>query len=69
MFFCFAHPDFPQEKLPRGVLAPRRIFKGVRGRLADYGNRLGISHSERRHSFLTNAISGKIRWFTAVQWA
>ncbi|MFH1652339.1 MAG: phosphoribosylformylglycinamidine synthase subunit PurL [Chloroflexota bacterium] len=40
--FCFGPPDFPYEKLPRGVLHPRRIFKGVRAGVADYGNRLGI---------------------------
>jgi len=40
--FCFAPPDFPHEKLPEGVLHPRRIFKGVRAGVADYANRLGI---------------------------
>ncbi len=40
--FCFAPPDFPYEKLPKDVLHPRRIFKGVRAGVADYGNRLGI---------------------------
>ncbi|HXX59225.1 MAG TPA: phosphoribosylformylglycinamidine synthase subunit PurL [Dehalococcoidales bacterium] len=40
--FCFAPPDFPQEELPPGVLHPRRIFKGVRAGVADYGNRMGI---------------------------
>jgi phosphoribosylformylglycinamidine synthase len=40
--FCFATPDFPYQKLPKGVLHPRRIFKGVRAGVADYGNRLGI---------------------------
>ena len=40
--FCFAPPDFPYEKLPQGALHPRRIFKGVRAGVADYGNRLGI---------------------------
>ncbi|MFC1983675.1 phosphoribosylformylglycinamidine synthase subunit PurL [Chloroflexota bacterium] len=40
--FCFAPPDFPYEKLPGGVLHPRRIFKGVRAGVADYSNRLGI---------------------------
>ena len=40
--FCFAPPDFPHHKLPKGVLHPRRIFKGVRAGVADYGNRLGI---------------------------
>jgi phosphoribosylformylglycinamidine synthase len=40
--FCFAPPDYSYEKLPKGVLHPRRIFKGVRAGVADYGNRLGI---------------------------
>jgi phosphoribosylformylglycinamidine synthase II len=40
--FCFAPPDFPDDELPHGVLHPRRIFKGVRAGVADYGNRLGI---------------------------
>jgi len=40
--FCFAPPDFPYEKLPLGVLHPRRVFKGVRAGVADYANRLGI---------------------------
>ena len=40
--FCFAPPDFPYEKLPGGVLHPRRIFKGVRAGVADYANRMGI---------------------------
>ena len=40
--FCFGPPDYPYEKLPGGVLHPRRIFKGVRAGVADYGNRLGI---------------------------
>ncbi|UCH43830.1 MAG: phosphoribosylformylglycinamidine synthase subunit PurL [Dehalococcoidales bacterium] len=40
--FCFGPPDMPYEKVPRGVLHPRRIFKGVRAGVADYGNRLGI---------------------------
>ncbi|MDP2731398.1 MAG: phosphoribosylformylglycinamidine synthase subunit PurL [Dehalococcoidales bacterium] len=40
--FCFGPPDLPDEKLPKGVLHPRRIFKGVRAGVADYANRLGI---------------------------
>jgi phosphoribosylformylglycinamidine synthase II len=40
--FCFGPPDFPYDRLPRGVLHPRRIFKGVRAGVADYGNRMGI---------------------------
>ncbi len=40
--FCFAPPDFPHDKLPPGVLHPRRILQGVRAGVADYGNRMGI---------------------------
>ncbi|MDD2252188.1 MAG: phosphoribosylformylglycinamidine synthase subunit PurL [Dehalococcoidales bacterium] len=40
--FCFGQPDLPYEKLPEGTLHPRRILKGVRSGVADYGNRLGI---------------------------
>ena len=40
--FCFAPPDYPQSRLPRGVLHPRRVFKGVVGGVRDYGNRMGI---------------------------
>jgi phosphoribosylformylglycinamidine synthase II len=41
--FCFGPPDLPHADLPRGVLHPRRIFKGVRAGVADYGNRMGIA--------------------------
>jgi phosphoribosylformylglycinamidine synthase II len=40
--FCFAPPDFPHDRLPPGILHPRRILKGVRAGVADYGNRMGI---------------------------
>ncbi|MFA5451752.1 MAG: phosphoribosylformylglycinamidine synthase subunit PurL [Dehalococcoidales bacterium] len=40
--FCLGEPDLPYEKLPEGTLHPRRILKGVRSGVADYGNRLGI---------------------------
>ncbi|HLC79163.1 MAG TPA: phosphoribosylformylglycinamidine synthase subunit PurL [archaeon] len=40
--FCFAPHDMQKEKVPRGVLHPKRIFKGVRSGVADYGNRIGI---------------------------
>ena len=43
--FCFGPPDLPHADLPRGVLHPRRIFKGVRSGVADYGNRMGIATS------------------------
>ncbi len=40
--FCFGQPDLPYDAIPPGVLHPRRILKGVRSGVADYGNRLGI---------------------------
>lgn len=40
--FCFAPPDTPYEKLPDGVLHPKRIMKGVVGGVRDYGNRMGV---------------------------
>jgi phosphoribosylformylglycinamidine synthase len=40
--FCFAPIDFPREKLPAGVLHPKRIMKGVVAGVRDYGNRMGI---------------------------
>ena len=40
--FCFAPPDLPQEKVPRGVLHPKRLMKAVVGGVRDYGNRMGI---------------------------
>jgi len=40
--FCFGPPDYPFEKLPQGVLHPKRIFKGVVAGVRDYGNRMGI---------------------------
>jgi phosphoribosylformylglycinamidine synthase II len=43
--FCFGPPDLPHGELPGGVLHPRRIFKGVRAGVADYGNRMGIATS------------------------
>jgi phosphoribosylformylglycinamidine synthase len=40
--FCFAPPDFPYEKIPQGVLHPKRIMKGVVAGVRDYGNKMGI---------------------------
>jgi len=64
--FCFAPPDFPYEKLPKGVLHPRRIFKGVRAGVADYGNRLGIPTVNG--AILSTNVIWPIRWFTAARW-
>jgi phosphoribosylformylglycinamidine synthase len=40
--FCFAPPHFDPAKLPKDVLHPRRILKGVVSGVRDYGNRMGI---------------------------
>ncbi|MEN0111030.1 MAG: phosphoribosylformylglycinamidine synthase subunit PurL, partial [Planctomycetota bacterium] len=40
--FCFAPPDTPDDALPPGVLAPRRVMRGVVEGVRDYGNRMGI---------------------------
>ncbi|MEN8614058.1 phosphoribosylformylglycinamidine synthase subunit PurL [Dehalogenimonas sp. THU2] len=40
--FCFGEPDMPYDSMPPGTLHPRRVFKGVRAGVADYGNRMGI---------------------------
>src|SRR3990170_2227458 len=40
--FCFGLPDTPQDKIPKGVLHPKRIFKGVVAGVRDYSNRMGI---------------------------
>ncbi|TWT95993.1 Phosphoribosylformylglycinamidine synthase subunit PurL [Botrimarina colliarenosi] len=40
--FCFAPPDTADDTLPPGVLAPRRVMRGVVEGVRDYGNRMGI---------------------------
>jgi phosphoribosylformylglycinamidine synthase len=40
--FCFAPPDTPAAELPKGVLHPKRVMKGVVSGVRDYGNRMGI---------------------------
>ncbi|MBN2406583.1 MAG: phosphoribosylformylglycinamidine synthase subunit PurL [Elusimicrobia bacterium] len=43
--FCFGPVDYPMDRLPRGILHPKRIFKGVVKGVRDYGNRMGIPTS------------------------
>jgi phosphoribosylformylglycinamidine synthase len=40
--FCFARPDKSFDEIPRGILHPKRIAKGVVAGVRDYGNRMGI---------------------------
>lgn len=40
--FCFGLPDTPQNRVPKGMLHPKRIMKGVVSGVRDYGNRMGI---------------------------
>ena len=40
--FCFGRPDMSLDEIPKGVLHPRRIMKGVVAGVRDYGNRMGI---------------------------
>jgi len=40
--FCFGPTDMPMDDVPKGVLHPRRVMRGVVGGVRDYGNRMGI---------------------------
>ena len=40
--FCFGLPDTPHKNVPKGMLHPKRIMKGVVSGVRDYGNRMGI---------------------------
>jgi phosphoribosylformylglycinamidine synthase subunit PurSL len=40
--FCFAAPDKKMSEVPKGVLHPKRVMKGVVSGVRDYGNRMGI---------------------------
>jgi phosphoribosylformylglycinamidine synthase len=40
--FCFGPPDTAHKNVPKGMLHPKRIMKGVVSGVRDYGNRMGI---------------------------
>ena len=40
--FCFAPPDYSFDRLPAGVIHPKRVMKGVVSGVRDYGNKMGI---------------------------
>ncbi len=40
--FCLGPPDWSAERVPHGVIHPRRVLTGVVSGVRDYGNRMGI---------------------------
>ncbi len=58
--FCFAPPDYPYSKLPKGVLHPKRIMKGVVAGVRDYGNRMGIPTSNGAVLFDENFLGNPL---------
>jgi phosphoribosylformylglycinamidine synthase len=40
--FCFGPPEVDLAAVPKGVLHPRRVMRGVVAGVRDYGNRMGI---------------------------
>jgi len=40
--FCFGLPDAEHKNVPKGMLHPKRVMKGVVSGVRDYGNRMGI---------------------------
>ena len=58
--FCFAPPDYKYEKLPKGVLHPKRIMKGVVAGVRDYGNRMGIPTSNGAVLFDENFLGNPL---------
>src|SRR5215475_6293671 len=40
--FCVAPPDWPIDKVPRGIIHPKTVLRGIVSGVRDYGNRMGI---------------------------
>ncbi len=40
--FCVGPADWPRDRMPKGVLHPWRVLRGIVRGVADYGNRMGI---------------------------
>jgi len=40
--FCFGPPEATHKNVPKGMLHPKRVMKGVVSGVRDYGNRMGI---------------------------
>ncbi len=58
--FCFGPPDYPYRKLPKGVLHPKRLMKGVVAGVRDYGNRMGIPTSNGAVLFDENFVGNPL---------
>ncbi|MDD5495596.1 MAG: phosphoribosylformylglycinamidine synthase subunit PurL [Candidatus Omnitrophica bacterium] len=58
--FCFGPPDHSYKKLPKGVLHPKRIMKGVVAGVRDYGNRMGIPTSNGAVLFDENFVGNPL---------
>ena len=40
--FCVAHPNWPVDSVPKGVIHPRTVLRGITAGVRDYGNCMGI---------------------------
>jgi len=40
--FCVAPPDWPIDRVPKGIIHPKAVLKGITAGVRDYGNRMGI---------------------------
>jgi len=58
--FCFAYPTYSYTKLPKGILHPKRIYKGVVSGVRDYGNRMGIPTINGAINFHNNYLGNPL---------
>lgn len=58
--FCLAPPDFDNSKVPEGILAPKRILRGVVAGVRDYGNPMGIPTINGGYYFHENYLGAPL---------
>ncbi len=58
--FCLAPPDFDSAKVPEGILAPKRILRGVVAGVRDYGNPMGIPTINGGYYFHENYLGAPL---------
>jgi len=58
--FCLAPPDFDPAKVPEGILAPKRILRGVVAGVRDYGNPMGIPTINGAYYFHENYLGAPL---------